>query len=338
VSGDAGLAAVERVREALAPEPARTVGEPRGFSWWPHAHVLHVHAEPARADGAVRVVAETAILGRVHGRGPEFAALARWNAREAALSSLRWDAERDEVSLRASAIARPGDGDAAARVLAHAALLQIGEALRAADMLAIELPDAALLAPAPPGGVTPTPVAEIDAAHAYASEAAAQAAACEGALDALAKLSPAPWVRATHAAHGFDAELAGDTAHGAEAPHAARWLLRASARQPHPRLGAGMLLALVPPPQIEPVAERTAATAALLNEGEAREWTGCDSLGGWCVHPAAGLAHVAFVPALAIEPGTAERLAWQAGTRARWATIFLGHVANSRAGKSGSRT
>jgi hypothetical protein len=44
------------------------------------------------------------------------------------------------------------------------------------------------------------------------------------------------------------------------------------------------------------------------------------------------------VPALAIEPGTAERLAWQAGTRARWATIFLGHVANSRAGKSGSRT
>jgi hypothetical protein len=108
-------------------------------------------------------------------------------------------------------------------------------------------------------------------------------------------------------------------------------------RQPHPRLGGGLLLALVPPPGIEPVAERTAATAALLNEGEAREWTGCDALGGWCVHPAAGLAHVAFVPALAIEPGTAERLAWQAGMRARWASTFLAHVAESRAGSGESQ-
>src|SRR6185503_13256666 len=140
---DVGPETVERVRDALAPEPGRVVGEPRGFSWWPHAHVLRVHAEPARADGAVRVVAETALLGHVSGLGAEFAALARWNARE--------------VSLRASVIARPGDGDPAARLLAHAALLQVGEALRAADALAIELPDAALLVPRLPGGEIPGP-------------------------------------------------------------------------------------------------------------------------------------------------------------------------------------
>jgi len=104
-------------------------------------------------------------------------------------------------------------------------------------------------------------------------------------------------------------------------------------RQPHPKLGAGLLTALVPPPGIEPVAERQAATAALLNEGEAREWTGCDALGGWCVHPAAGLAHVSFVPALALEPGSAGRLAWQAGMRARWAAAFFSQVAVSRAGR-----
>jgi hypothetical protein len=101
-------------------------------------------------------------------------------------------------------------------------------------------------------------------------------------------------------------------------------------RQPHPALGAGLLTALVPPPGLEPVAARVAATAALLNEGEAREWTGCDALGGWCVHPAAGLAHVSFVPALALEPGTAGRLAWQAGMRARWTVAFLAHVAAAR--------
>jgi hypothetical protein len=333
-SDDAGLAAVARVREALAPAPARTVGEPRGFSWWPHAHVLRVEAEPARADGAARVAVETALLGRVHGRGAEFAALARWNAREAALSSLRWDAERGEVSLRASAIARPGDAGAAARLLAHAALLQVGEALRAADALSIELPDASPLTPPAPGGLVPDPVAEVEAARAYASAAPAHAAMLEQAIVMLARLSPAPWVRATHAAHGFDAELEADPAHRAPAPHAARWLLRASVRQPHPRLGTGLLTALVPPPGLEPVAERVAATAALLNEGEAREWTGCDALGGWCVHAAAGLAHISFVPALALDDDTAVRLAWQAGTRARWAAAFLAHVEVSRAGRS----
>jgi hypothetical protein len=97
------------------------------------------------------------------------------------------------------------------------------------------------------------------------------------------------------------------------------------------------LTALVPPPAIEPQADRAAATAALLNEGEAREWTDCDALGGWCVHPAAGLAHVSFIPALALAPGVAERLAWQAGTRARWVTAFLADVAAARArGPSGN--
>jgi hypothetical protein len=333
VSDDVGLAVVARVREALGPEPDRVVGEPRGFSWWPHPHVLHVSAQSARADGSVRVVVETPILGRVSGRGTEFAALARWNAREAALSSLRWDAETGEVSLRASVVAHQKADGAAERLLAHAALLQVGEALRAADALAIELPDAALLVPPPPGSITPDPVAQVEAASAYALGAASREAALEDELAALERLSPVPWVRATHAAHGLDAELAADPGHEASTPHAARWLVRVSVRQPHPKLGAGLLTALVPLPAIEPVAERQAATAALLNEGEAREWTGCDALGGWCVHPAAGLAHVSFVPALALEVGTAARLAWQAGMRARWAAAFLTQVAVSRAGR-----
>ena len=329
---DAGLAAVESVRAALEPESDHVSDEPRGFCWWPHAHALHVHADPVRADGAARVVAETALLGGVSGRGAEFAVLARWNAREAAMSSLRWDAERGEVSLRASTIARPGDGGAAARLLAHAALLQAGEAMRAADALAIELPDAAWLAPGSPPGGTREPVAQVEAGRAYAAGAPAREPALAAAMAALAGLAPAPWLRATQAAHGLDAELSTEAAPAGAAPPTGRWLLRVSVRQPHPGLGAGLLTALVPPPGLEPVAERAAATAALLNEGEARESTGCDALGGWCVHAAAGLAHVSFVPALALEAGTAERLAWQAGMRARWADAFLGRIASSRAG------
>jgi len=330
-TGDAGLAAVASIRAALEPDAGRLGGEPRGFAWWPHTHAMRVHAEPARPDGAARVAAETALLGGVSGRGHEFAAFARWNAREAALSSLRWDGERGEVSLRASVIARRGDGGAAARLLAHAALLQAGEALRAADALSIELPDTSLLTPSPPHAGAHSPAAHVEAATAYASQAPAHARALESAMEALTGLAPAPWGRSTRAAHGLDAEFTAEPSSGEAGRHATRWLVRASVRQPHPRLGAGLLLALVPPPGLEPVAERAAATASLLNEGEAREWTGLDALGGWCVHPSMGLSHVSFVPAAAIEDGTAERLAWQAGTRARWAAAFLSHVEASRA-------
>jgi len=337
-TGDAGLDAVEAVRAALAPEPERLVLEARGFRWWPHAHALDVWAEPPRADGASRVVAETPILahatGSERGTGAEFAALARRNAREPGLSSLRWNGERGEVSLRASVIARPGDGGAAARALAHAALLQVGEALLAADALAVELPAARLLASAPPDGRARAAAEQVEAWRAYAMGAAARARDVEEAVARLRALAPAPWVRVTHAAHGLDAELASEAGHEA-APHAARALLRVSARQPHPRLGAGLVTALVPPAALEPDPARAAATAALLNEGEAREWTGVDALGGWCVHPSAGLTHVSFVPALALEPETAERLAWQAGTRARWAAAFLGHAAASRGDVTG---
>src|SRR5262249_48009623 len=107
-------------------------------------------------------------------------------------------------------------------------------------------------------------------------------------------------------------------------------LRRGGARQPPPGLGPGVLTALSPPADLEPVAERAAATAALLNEGEAREWTGFDQLGGWCVHAASGLAHVSFVPAAALEPETGALLAWQAGVRARWARSFLARVAGMR--------
>src|SRR5262249_60049539 len=146
---DTGRDAVARVRAALQPEHA--AARPGGFRWWPDGHAMDVWAEDARADGACGVVVETALLSGLAGRGAEYAALARWNAREPGLSSLRLDAERGEVSLSASVIARSGD-DGAVRLLSHAALLQAGEAARATSALAIGIPSAPLLHSAPPEG------------------------------------------------------------------------------------------------------------------------------------------------------------------------------------------
>src|SRR5262249_45506290 len=80
MNADAGRDAVASLRAALEPEHA--LERPGGFRWWPHAHAMDVGAEPARADGACRVIVETALLAGIEARGAAFAALARWNARE----------------------------------------------------------------------------------------------------------------------------------------------------------------------------------------------------------------------------------------------------------------
>jgi len=319
------------VRRALDPPPARIASESAsGFAWWPHSHAQRIAAAEPRADGACVVSAETVLLSGVTGRAPELATLAMRNARDAGLSALRWDSERGEVSLRAAVVVHPGDGGGGARRLAHAALLQVGEALRAAESLALEFPGASLVTGRDASGEEWPAVDAVESWRAYAAAGPEAAAAVADAMKRLFQLSPAPWVRATPAAHGLDAEIACRTSQEVSAPGEGMALLRLSDRQPHPHLGPGFVAVLVLPPSSEPVAERAPATAALLNEGESREWTGTDQLGGWCVHPAAGLAHALFLPAVAVEEDTLERLAWQAGTRARWASGFLDRVAAMR--------
>lgn len=323
--------ALHALRDALSP-PAERISEDgeSGFTWWPHAHAQRVEASAPRADGACVVSAETVLLAGVAGRATELATLAARNARDAGLSALRWDSERGEVSLRAAVVAHPGDGGAFARRLSHAALLQVGEALRVADSLAVEFPGASLVSGHDAGGREWTAVDAVESWQVYAARAPEAAAGLAAAMQRLSRLTPAPWVRVVTAAHGLDAEIACGASQERGAPGEGLALLRMSERQPHPRLGAGFVAVLVLPPSAEPVVERASATAALLNEAESREWTGADQLGGWCVHPAAGLAHAVFVPALAVEEDTLEVLAWQAGTRARWAMAFLARVAELR--------
>ncbi len=332
----AGRAAVELVRASLTPDVGRVREANDSFRWWPHAFEQHVFTRAPRADGACVVAVETVLLSGVRGRAPELATLAARNARDPGLSALRWDSETERVSLRAAVIARPGDGGAAARRLAHAALLQVGDALLAADALAVEFPEATLAEAAERGSAKASVVEQAEAWRAYAAGGAAAAASLEAAVARLASLAPAPWQRVTRAPHGIDAEISCSSAATGSAPGAGLALLRVSAGQPHPRLGPGLVLVLVPPAGTEPDAERAPATAALLNEAESREWTGVDQLGGWCVHPAAGLSHVLYLPALAAEDDSTETLVWHAAMRARWAVAFLSRLGPLRVPRSGA--
>lgn len=333
---DAGLALLDMVRGILELEPERVTERERGLEWWPHSHIMRFTATPPRPDGAVVVAVETPLLGGLAPSAALFGKLAFRNARDPGLSALRWDSTTGEVSLRAAVIARPGGPDLpVAQRLSHAAMLQVGDAVRTADSLAVEFPEARLLTSAPPQpGLEAVP--QVEAWQAYAEQGAALATDLAAQVASAAGLSPAPWLRVTRAPHGIDAEIACAPDHERTGPGQGVALLRVSAAQSHPRLGPGLVMVLVPPPDTEPKPERAPATAVLLNEAEAREWTGVDALGGWCVHPSSGLSHVTFMPAIVLHEDTLGVLAWQAGIRARWAVGLCARVEAMRASRGGA--
>jgi hypothetical protein len=334
---DPGTEIVARVRAALDPEPEWTHEVPGGFAWWPLAAPQRVWAEPARAwagEPTVRVHCELALAREVPGDGARFAAVSQWNAARHGLSAVRWDGDTGLVSLHASVTTTAGEAATAAQRLAHAAVLQVAEAAAAWDTrltaLGGERP-----APAPPGGAPraePSPLAE--AARAYAEAGAGESPWTRARLEAASRMQPAPWANVRVDAVWLHAEIPavapGDAPPGS-APGAGVALLQATGAQPHPVLGPALLVLLRAPVDSEPVRERVVATAALLNEAEAREWTGLDQLGAWCGHPEAGLVYAQCIPARVDHDGLLERLLWQSAARARWSRGLLAAVARMRA-------
>lgn len=342
MTADAGLETVERLRGTLQPSGEWCADGPRGFTWWPEAFSQRVHALGPETDAAGtlwRVRVELPLVRGVEGGAAHFALLARWNALRPGLSALRWNGDDRTVSLHAGALVRAGGAARAAGVLATAALLQLADAARDRATLARELGGVAADS-APPGRAgrgAADPLLEGWRRVAEAGAAAGAPAAAR--LEALAATDPPPWTLAHVDASGLHAELPcalpGESPAGS-APGAGVALFHLLASQPHPAWGPGVVAALSLPPEAEPVPERAVATAALLNEAEARESVPCDALGAWCVHPQAGLSFVAFWPALLEEPGLLEGLAWEAGRRARWARAFLAKAHALRADAAGS--
>lgn len=331
-----GAALVAHLREAFRPDPEYFTALESGFVWWPHQLLQRVRAEVGRGSGGLeltRVHAEMLLSQRVAGGGEALAAIARWNAREIGLSAVRWDAESGALSLRSSVYVQGEAWEAPAQRLAHAALLQLSAAERAAEQLLPELHATPAHSHAEGGAMRETPDALLEAWQPYAARGQEPSPWDAAAFQRLTTLQPPPWLRVNLRGPGLDAELpcprAGSAAPGS-APGTGVALLRLIGSQPHPRLGSGLIAALQLPPDAEPRPDRLVATAALLNEAESREWNGCDQLGAWCVHPSQGLIFGTFHPALTYRDDLLEHIAWQSAQRARWAYAFLATVAKMR--------
>ncbi len=338
MSRDPGLALVEHLREAIRPDPEYVTELESGFVWWPHRLLQRVRAEVAptgSGPGVRRVHAEMLLAHKVEGGGEALGAIARWNARELGLSAVRWDAESGALSLRSSVYFHGEDWDGAGQRLAHAALLQLSAAERVVESLLPELNAAPAHSHAEGGKPREVPDALLEAWQPYAERGRAPSPWDAAAFQQLGGLQPPPWLRVNLRGAGLDAELPCPRPGSAEpgvTPGSGVALLRLIGSHSHPRFGSGLIVALQLPPDAEPRPDRQVATAALLNEAESREWTGCDQLGAWCVHPSQGLVFGAFHPSLSARDDTLELVAWQSAQRARWAYGFLGQVTSLREG------
>lgn len=328
-----GADVVARVLVALEPAPPWLALEPQGFAWWPIDRVLRV-----RADGPQSVAGEPVWMARaslelrrdVDGGADTFAALSEWNVAHAGSAALRWNGETRAVTLESATCVRTGREAVAARDLAAAIVLMLGEAGREREWLADALGGTDAVSAAPGTSVRAEPDALTEAWRGFACDPEDAPPLAEW-LERAALTEPAPWRRATMQGGGLHAELplAAEPGH---APGEGVAMLHLVAQPPHPVLGAGLLSVLRLPPTSATGASRPLgpATAALLNEAEAREVTGFESPGAWCVHPAAGFAHVAFVAAALTDEESPVSLAWLAGRRARWAEGVFEHVAGLR--------
>lgn len=336
MSSDPGLALVEHLRGAFRPDSGFLTALESGFVWWPHRLPQRVRAEAGQAGvgaGTHRVHAEMLLAQNVKGGGEALAAIARWNSRELGLSAVRWDAESGALSLRSSVYIQGGEQEAAGQRLAHAALLQLSAAERVVESLLPELNATPAHSHPDGGAMREAPDALLEAWQPYAERGREPSPWDSAAFQRVGRLQPPPWLHVSLRGAGLDAELPcprpGSVEPGS-APGTGVALLRLIGSQSHPRLGSGLIVALQLPLDAEPRPDRQVATAALLNEAESREWTGCDQLGAWCVHPSQGLVFGAFHPSLTFRDDTLELQAWQSARRARWAYGFLGQVASLR--------
>lgn len=329
-----GADVVARVLAALEPAPPWLAMEADGFAWWPLDRALRV-----RADGPHVIAGERTWMARasldlrrdVDGGADTFAALSDWNVSHAGSAALRWNGETRAVTLESATCVRAGREAEAARDLAAAIVLMLGEASREGERLVDALGGADATSAAPGTSVRAEPDALSEAWRGFACDPA-DAPPLADWLERASHTEPAPWRRATMQGGGLHAELP-LTAEEGKAPGEGVAMLHLVAQPPHPVLGAGLLSVLRLPPTSAAGAPRPLgpATAALLNEAEAREATGFETPGAWCVHPAAGFAHVAFVAAALADPESPVRLAWLAGRRARWAEGVFAHLAGLRA-------
>lgn len=312
---DLGLELIAHVYENLKITEHWSVDINRGFMWWAEEFCQKVWADTGMfqsAQSTFRLHAETELL-RGRGRHQQFELALATEMKDATLSAMCFDADRDMYILHSSAYACGDNVEWLERLFLTGVALQVDEAHTIGHDLARTLHAVPATSGHPSHGLRSQPDQLL------------------GAIDKLFKpygAQPCKWIGVPE---WKETEWAMERQSNAfESDHQTylkAWFpwpiseglieLEVTTQHPHPVLGNGIDMVLKLPLQMPP--ERCAHTAMELNNIERKEWLRCHMMGSWGFDEGK-LQFECFVPNTSFHDGVLMNTALSMAIRANWVT------------------
>lgn len=310
---DLGLEQVALVHEHLKVEEQWSVDIDRGFMWWAEDFCQKVWADLGMFQSArniFRLHVETELL-RGRGRAQNFDLALAQEMKDARLSAVCFDPDRDMFVLHTSLYLTGDDLEWLPRLFLTAAALQVDEAHVIGHDLAQTLHATPAASGHPSHGLrsSPAPVLGVieknfkpHGSQPSRWEDSAEWKETEWAMDRQASS-----FESDHRTH-LTAYFPWPLSDGAVS-------LSITTDAPHPQLGNGLNMVLRLPLDMSP--EKCAHTAMALNNLERKEWLRCQMLGSWGFDEGK-LQFECFVPNVAHHDGVLMNLALSMSIRAQW--------------------
>jgi len=311
---DLGLEQVALVHEQLKIEDYWTLDIQRGFMWWAEEFAQKVWADLGmfqNAQNFFRLHAETELL-RGRGRAQGFDLALAQEMKNARLSAICYDSERDMFVLHTSAYLSGDNMEWLPRLFLTAVAMQVDEAHIFGHDLAKTL--------------HAIPAASGHPDHGLRSDASPVLGAIDKQFKPIGQM-PSRWIgieewkETEWAMERQASSFASD--HRTHLVAQFPWpfgegtmRLDVTTETPHPILGNGLNMVLRLPLNMSP--EKCAHTAMALNNIERKEWLRCQMMGSWGFDEGV-LQYECFVPNVAFHDGVLMNMALSMSIRAQWA-------------------
>ncbi len=330
-TADVGPEVLDFLFETLQIDESWSVREPREFTWWAHRLAQRIWAEPVRrseGDDVVRVHAATAFVRDLPSDTPVDLVVSMVNM-FAGMSAVVPTGSGDRIFLHASAVFHHQNVAWLQSLFAVAAALQVTSAHEQVDRVAALLGGRPAVSEHPRSGARSDPdgILGMNSIVVTAGEASSPWTKedFEGASERDV------WVMAFADDDIMTAQIpfTGHRVAGAGGSLETS-LLIASAKDPHPALGSGLLLRLLLPVTVE--TSEAAAVAAILNRLETTSDVSFHSLGAWCAGPPGpseeetqplSVNYVSFLPTILYQPLLLDNMAIGMIPRSLWAATLL---------------
>jgi hypothetical protein len=311
---DMGTELIAQARDGLRVPAEWSVDLQRGFIWWAEEFAQHVRADVGNFQNAqciFRLHAETDLI-KGQGRGRQFELSLMSAMRDATMSALFYDQEKDTYKLHCSMYATSDNSEWLGKLFLGAAALQVAEAHEIGHHLAREIKAVPAVTEHPDHGLRREPDPILRAVEQFVKPYGEQPSRW---------IDQPEWKETEWAMERQALKYESDHRSYLQAQfawsldHAATSMLHVTTEEPHPHLGHGLMFRLRLPVQFPP--DKCAHTAITLNGLEVKEWLRCQLVGSWCYDEGV-LEFEAFVPNSCYQPEILESIALSMAIRAEW--------------------